>query len=117
MRIDWSDYLRVHTDRANLVIHLVAVPLFLMSFLAFCQRIVAGDVSSAGIALLAALVAMALQGRGHKIENNPPRPFSGPFNFLRRWFTEQFFVFPMFVLTGRWWRQYSQADRPAENEA
>ena len=72
--------------------------------LIFCA--VQGDGFSSGIAGGIALVAMALQGRGHRHEAEPPRPFSGALNFLRRWFTEQFVVFPMFVLSGRWWRQY-----------
>ena len=29
MRIDWSEYSRVHAGRSNLLIHLLAVPLFL----------------------------------------------------------------------------------------
>ncbi len=49
MFADWSDYERVHADRRNLLIHLLA---------------------------------------------------------------EQYFTFPVFVITGRWWRQYMTAGTP-----
>jgi uncharacterized membrane protein YGL010W len=31
MQPDWSEYLRVHADRRNLLMHLFAVPLFVFS--------------------------------------------------------------------------------------
>jgi uncharacterized membrane protein YGL010W len=31
VRNDWTDYLRVHAERRNLLIHLIAVPVFLLS--------------------------------------------------------------------------------------
>ena len=106
VQIDWSEYSRVHTRRSNLLIHLFAVPLFVGSFVFLLIYIANDDRFSALIVLGLAVVAMALQGREHKLEKEPPRPFSGPANFLRRWFTEQFFIFPAFVVTGRWWQQY-----------
>ena len=39
--------------------------------------------------------------REHTREADPPAPFFGPGNFLRRWFTERFVNFPVFFLTGR----------------
>ncbi len=109
MRIDWSEYSRVHAGRSNLLIHLLAVPLFAGSFLAFIYHAVRGDWTSALVMFALALGAMAMQGRGHRGEAETPRPFSSPANFVRRWFTEQFYIFPAFVLSGRWWRQYRAA--------
>lgn len=109
MRIDWSEYSRVHAGRSNLLIHLLAVPLFAGSFLTLVYHAVRGDWISALVAIVVAIGAMAMQGRGHRGEAEAPRPFSGPADFVSRWFTEQFYIFPAFVLSGRWWRQYRAA--------
>lgn len=105
-KIDWTSYQRVHSDPRNLLIHVIAVPMFIASFTVLITSLVRGAYLAAVIALGFALVAMALQGRGHALETHAPAPFSGPGNFLKRWFTEQFLVFPLFVLTGRWWRAF-----------
>lgn len=110
-RIDWIDYQRVHADRRNLLAHLLAVPLFAISFIAACVSFLRANSVAGAVALGLCVVAMLIQGRGHAVEENPPRPFSGPGNFLRRWFTEQYFIFPMFLLSGRWWRQYRAAEK------
>ena len=117
MQIDWPEYSRVHADRTNLLIHLVAVPLFAGSLVSLILYLVRGDWISAVIVIGLALVAMGLQGRGHRFEAEPPRPFPGPANFIRRWFTEQFFLFPLFVLSGRWWQQYRAAGVQPHNES
>ncbi len=69
------------------------------------------------IAVVGAFAAMLLQGRGHALEAHAPEAFSGPGNFLRRWFREQFLVFPVFFLTGRWWRQFKGAAEATEDAA
>ena len=107
MRIDWADYLRVHAERRNLLMHLIAVPLFVGSFASSLICFARGETSSAVIALVLAFAAMAIQGRGHALEPESPRPFASPLDFLRRWFTEQFYIFPVFLLSGRWWQQLS----------
>lgn len=109
MRIDWSEYLRVHADRANLVIHIIAVPMFIGATALLIVNLWRGEYVLAFAALMAALIAMALQGNGHQREQEPSRPFSGSLDFLQRWFTEQFVIFPLFFLSGRWWKQYRAA--------
>jgi hypothetical protein len=69
------------------------------------------------IALSLAFVAMVLQGRGHALERHAPVPFSGPGNFLKRWFMEQFMIFPLFLLTGRWWQQFKGAGGVSDDAA
>jgi hypothetical protein len=54
--------------------------------------------------LAAMIVSVILQGRGHKIEVNPPEPFTGPKNAVSRIFLEQWVTFPRFVLSGGWRR-------------
>jgi len=109
VQIDWPEYCRVHANRANLLVHLFAVPLFIVAVVLLVRCIFRGDWVSAVVVIGIAMLAMALQGRGHKEEANPPRPFASPANFLKRWFTEQFIIFPLFFLTGRWWRQWKSA--------
>lgn len=113
MSIHWSDYERVHADRRNLIIHLFAVPLFDVASLIALIAIAQGAWILAALTVLAAIAAMILQGFGHSNERFDARPFSGPVNFLQRWFSEQFIKFPVFVITGRWWRQYRTASSAA----
>jgi hypothetical protein len=57
------------------------------------------------------LLAMAFQGRGHKQEQVPPEPFTGPANALSRIFLEQWVTFPRFVLSGGWRRALRESSR------
>jgi hypothetical protein len=64
-----------------------------------------------GLTALGGLVllplAMAAQGRGHRLEKVPPAPFAGPLDVVARIFAEQLITFPRFVLSGgftRAWR-------------
>jgi hypothetical protein len=34
----------------------------------------------------------------------PPEPFTGPLNAVARIFLEQWITFPLFVLSGSWWK-------------
>ncbi len=111
MPLDWSDYDQVHADRRNLRIHLLAVPLFDIAFPATLMLLAVGEFIPAIASLLVAIGSMASQGIGHSKESIGPKPFNGPLDFLKRWFSEQYFKFPVFVLTGRWWRQYQAAGR------
>ena len=117
MQIDWTDYRRVHSRRSNLLIHLVAVPLFIGAVISVVLAVSRGDPLYALVSAAAAVVAMALQGRGHKLEEEAPRPFAGPGDFARRWFAEQFVIFPLFLLSGRWWRQFRRSGRMADHES
>jgi len=71
MRVDWSEYRRLHANRSNLILHIVAAP----------------------------------------------RPFTSRANFLRRWFIEQFIIFPWFVLSGRWWQQLRASGNMTSDES
>jgi hypothetical protein len=117
VQIDWTDYQRVHANRSNLLIHLLAVPLFIGVLVFVILAASRGDFASIVIGALTGVVAMVLQGQGHKLEDEAPRPFTGPLNFLKRWFTEQFVIFPLFLLSGRWWRQFRRSGRIANHES
>lgn len=95
-----------HTDRRNLVLHVLTVPFFCSGTASIASAaFTAWWLAPAGLG--AAAVAVALQGRGHKLEPRPPVPFRGPLDVLARIFVEQWITFPRFVLRGgfaRAWR-------------
>ena len=100
----WEGYARYHQSRANLLLHIVLVPLFMAGNVALIVGLVRLDWIEAVVGFACMAVSMVLQGRGHRGEENPPVPFSGPANALSRIFLEQWITFPRFVLTGGWWR-------------
>jgi hypothetical protein len=99
----WQDYARYHQSRANLLLHIVLVPLFLASNVALIIGAFRLDWIEAAVGAACMLASIALQGRGHHREPVPPVPFSGAGNALARIFLEQWITFPRFVLTGGWW--------------
>jgi len=98
----WNGYPKYHQARANLLIHIVAVPLFLIGTLALVGAMAKVSISPLGVAVSCIVVAVVLQGRGHRMEPFQPEPFSGPVNFIARLFLEQCVTFPRFVLSGKW---------------
>ena len=98
----WASYARYHQSRANLLIHIVAVPLFLIGTVALVVAAVQLSLVALAIGIGCVVVAVALQGRGHRLERVPPEPFSGPLNFVARLFLEQWVTFPRFVMSGGW---------------
>jgi hypothetical protein len=109
LRWQWDGYPRYHQSRANLMLHIVVVPLFLLGNIALVTGIImlSWTVTFGGLAAMA--VSVILQGRGHKIEANPPVPFTGPTNAVSRIFLEQWVTFPRFVLSGAWRRALQAA--------
>jgi len=97
----WGLYPGNHTDRANLMIHIVTAPLFIAGTLSVVMSPLYG-VRSAVSGLVAMVIPLALQGRGHKRESVVPIPFLGPLDFVSRFFCEQFITFPRYVLSGGW---------------
>lgn len=100
----WSGYPTYHLSRRNLVIHLVTQPIFVMGFFSVLGAPFAGSLlgilAQIGGGVVAMAVAMAAQGRGHRMEASPPIPFAGAGDALGRIFLEQLVNFPRFVLTG-----------------
>ncbi len=103
----WAHYKDAHQDRKNLLIHALSTPLFM-----------AGSVMTAlapwthgwlALGALGMVVALAVQGRGHRDEAAAPAPFLGPLDFVRRLFAEQWITFPRFVLSGGFNRAWEAA--------
>jgi hypothetical protein len=104
----WSLYGDGHQHRANLIIHILTVPLFLAGTAALACAWLSPWLLCGAPAMA---FAMALQGRGHKKESVSPVPFEGASDLVSRIFVEQWVTFPRYVLSGgfaRAWRQSSK---------
>ena len=100
LRWQWDGYSHYHRARRNLLMHIVAVPLFLVGNIGLVVALFRGSVTVGVLWLVCMVVSVALQGRGHKMEENPPQPFKGLTNAAARVFLEQWITFPRFVLSG-----------------
>ncbi len=105
----WSDYPAKHRNRANLLLHIVAVPLFQIGTLILVSAVLTMSGAAATVALVCMVVALVLQGRGHRLERETPTPFDGPADFVSRFVAEQWVTFPRFVLSGAWYRNLTGA--------
>lgn len=112
LRWQWEGYPKYHQSRPNLLIHIVAVPLFLVGTVVLVAAVAELSLFHLAIAAGCIVVAVALQGRGHRLEPVPPAPFSGPLNFVSRLFFEQWVTFPRFVLSGGWLAALRRAREP-----
>jgi hypothetical protein len=99
----WSETAPVHTNSSNLIIHLFAVPLFLVGHLLLVAAAIAFSWRVAVVGLLCIVVSLALQGFGHSLEGRQVPPFTGPRDFTRRLYAEQFCNFWRFLFSGQWY--------------
>ena len=106
----WSGYPRYHQNRANLLLHIVMVPVFDIGTLLMLVGIFALSLALALGGVLCVVASMLAQGRAHRLEAVPPEPFTGPGNFIGRLLLEQWVNFPRFVLSGGWSRNLKAAD-------
>ena len=98
----WSETPPVHKRTANLLIHIFAVPLFVVGHVLF----VVGILSNKWLLIVAlgcVVVSLALQSLGHSLEKEKPPPFEGARDFVRRLYAEQFCNFWRFLFSGRWY--------------
>ena len=98
----WRQTPPVHKNGTNLLIHLFAVPLFVIGNI----LVVAGIVFNPWLLLAAPLcivVSLALQKFGHSLERAQVPPFTGPRDFLGRLYAEQFCNFWRFLFSGQWY--------------
>jgi uncharacterized membrane protein YGL010W len=110
MAWQWQGYDRNHRDRANLLLHFVAVPAFIAATLSLLTALAHRWWLGVAVSLGLMIVSFAVQGIGHKREAEAPIPFDGPGDFIARVFVEQFITFPRFVLSGGWMRRLSSRD-------
>jgi len=96
----WQDYARNHQDPANLVIHLVAVPMFIVGSLLAPLALLGAHFVWAALGAALFVASLMLQGWGHKRERFAPPPFKNRADFWIRLFAEQYITFPRLVLHG-----------------
>ena len=98
----WRETPPVHKNSANLLIHLVAVPLFALGHFLIVAGIFTGPwVSVTGI--LNSVASLAAQKFGHSLEQTPVHAFTGAADFFRRLYAEQFCNFWRFLFSGQWY--------------
>jgi hypothetical protein len=117
LRWQWEGYPRYHLARTNLLIHIVAVPLFLAGNIALVVELLRGSVSAAAVGLGCMVIPIVLEGRGHKLEQNPPEPFTSALNAVARLYFEQWITFPRFLLSGGWSRALRASARQARPDS
>jgi uncharacterized membrane protein YGL010W len=69
LRWQWQGYPRYHQSRANLLIHIVAVPLFLVGTIVLVLAVVWLSPFALAVAVGCVVATVALQGRGHRLED------------------------------------------------
>jgi hypothetical protein len=111
LRWQWDGYPRYHRSRANLLLHVVVVPLFLLASIALVVALARTSWPLAVGSVVAMVASLALQGRAHGREPVPPEPFTGPLNAAARLLCEQWITFPRFVLSGGWRDALRRAER------
>jgi len=105
----WQGYARYHQNTTNLLLHIVAIPLFIVANVLLIVAVVKVSLGLLALAVLGIVVSVIVQGRGHTLERVPPEPFTGPANALGRLFFEQWVTFPRFVLSGGWSRNLAHS--------
>jgi phage terminase small subunit len=100
----WSDYAAKHRDRANLLLHIVSVPLFQAGTVILVYAVIRLSGAAAGLAVACMAAALVAQGLAHRLEREAPEPFKGAGDFVSRFIAEQWVTFPRFVLSGAWYR-------------
>jgi len=104
LRWQWEGYPRAHGNPVNLWLHILTAPFYWAGTVLLVLALLRLSWLLLVIGLVCILVTLLAQGRGHKLEANPPAPFTSPWNFIARLFLEQWITFPRFVLSGGWAR-------------
>ena len=112
--LEWqrSDYAAKHQNRLNLLLHIVAVPLFQFGTMILLCAVFTVSGPGAAVGVVCMVGALAAQGWGHKLEPETPAPFDGAADFVTRVFVEQWVTFWRFVQSGGWYRNLSAGGCP-----
>jgi len=98
----WRETPPVHRNVTNLMIHIVAVPLFVLGHVLLVAGLIVDPWLLAG-AVLSIVVSLVAQRYGHSLEHNQVHAFTGTGDFLRRLYAEQFWTFWRFLFSGQWY--------------
>lgn len=114
LEAQWSDYPERHRNKANLMIHIVAVPLVWLAAIQVLGGLMLTLIGVGGFkvifwALVQAGVAVFAQSWGNGMEAVKPAPFAPTKDYAIALAAEQFVTFPRFVLTGEWLKNLQAA--------
>jgi hypothetical protein len=104
-----NQYCRYHGNRLNLLVHLLMVPQFVLACAGLLVAIAVRHAELGALWASVALLSIVGQNVGHFFERHAQEAYKGPVDFIERWFVEQFYTFPRFVLTGEWWRAFKDS--------
>jgi hypothetical protein len=101
----WRETPPVHSNATNLIIHIVAVPLFVLGHVLLVAGLIIDPWLLAGTAL-SILLSLVAQRFGHSLEDNQVHAFAGAGDFIRRLYAEQFCNFWRFLFSGQWYASF-----------
>jgi len=104
----WRETPPVHRSTANLVIHIVAVPMFVLGHVLLVVGLFVNAWWLAGAAV-SIVVSLAAQRFGHSLEHNQVPVFTGAGDFIRRLYAEQFCNFWRFLFSGQWYASFKSS--------
>ncbi|MDR9753911.1 DUF962 domain-containing protein [Pseudomonas sp. SZMC_28357] len=107
----WRAYGANHQHPTNLVLHLIAVPLFIVAALLIICGVLGLHFGNLAIGVIGVIAALALQRHGHSLEAQASEPFADRKDAVSRLLVEQFLTFPRFILSGGWWRAWRNRHR------
>ena len=107
----WRHYAEQHRHPTNLLLHLLAVPLFLLSAALLLIGLWRLGFAPLALGTIGLLAALALQRQGHRFEQQAPEPFAGKRDAVKRLLLEQCVTFPRFLFSGAWWRAWRRRKR------
>lgn len=105
----WQETPPVHENRTNLLIHLVAVPTFVIGHLLVVIGIFALAAWAVMLGVGLVVISLILQKRGHALERQEVYAFASTKDFIRRLYAEQFCNFWRFLFSGRWYASFKRA--------
>ena len=106
----FETYPKNHTTRANLVVHIITVPMFHLGLLSLIVAPISLNAGAVVSGFVGMALAVAIQGITHKREAVQPYPFRGPLDVLGRIFAEQLITFPRFFLSGAFFEAWRDAE-------
>ena len=91
--LQWRAPPENHRNPTNLVLHLIAVPLFILAFLLIVSGVFGMSFLNVAIGVVGLLAALGLQRHGHSLEAQASEPFSVRKDAVQRLMVEQFQTF------------------------
>jgi phage terminase small subunit len=96
-------YAATHRHPSNLLLHLIAVPLFIVASLLLLSGLLGASLLPVVLGAIGLVAALALQRQGHKLEEQEADTDQ---ECLQELLLQQFVTFPRFILSGDWWRAW-----------